>query len=330
MNEPLNMSRHGISFSGKTYNKHPQWYNQPLRLTKEQKKDPLPVLDDFFECYHLNEVRQTLWEWLTEVLSSQRSIAIEPLDRNNHIYFYEKIEGIIEAAFILKTKLNRRRRKQEKRLRKIKRSNQIQVPGSKEFQIPVINESNTTGKITDIKLVGFGVTYGKQAHLIEYVDEAPIGVIIEVFKNEHLHFLRDQMKSWLTVAMSADSYAYEDSEQRRQLLSFHDHLLVLVEALFIIYAQHFKEMKPETRENDQPQLLTAEQIANPMLVVTAFFDRFPLYYSMRELNDWLESGICFTGTYPDDIDQLQALWLYRKVLCLLKAAHRLIYPVTTA
>jgi hypothetical protein len=329
MNEPLNTSRPGVSFSGKSYNKHPQWYNQPLRLTQEQKRDPLPVLDDFFECYHLNEVRQTLWEWLTEVLSSQRSIAIEPLDRNNYIYFYEKIEGIIEAAFILKNKIHKRRRKKEKRLVKINRSKQIQVPGSKKFQIPVINENNTVGKITDIKSVGFGETYGKPAQLIEYVDEAPIGVIIEVFKYEGLYFLRDQMKSWLTIAMSADSFAYEEAEQRRQLLSFQDHLLVLVEALFIIYTQHHT-VKSGTRENDQPQLLTQEQIANPMQVVTAFFSKFPLYYCMRELSDWLEAGIGFTGTYPDNIDALQALLIYRNALCLMKAAYRLIYPITTA
>lgn len=315
----------------KTYNNHPHWYNQPLRLTKEQKRDPLPVLDDFFECYHLNEVRQTLWEWLTEVVSSQRSIAIEPLDRNNHMYFYEKIEGIIEAAFILKNKIHRRRRKKEKRLTKINRSKQLQVPGSKEFQIPVINENNTIGKITDIKSVGFGETYGKPAQLIEYVDEAPIGVIIEMFKNEPLYFYRDQLKSWLTVAISAESSVYDDAEQRRQLLSFQDQLLVLVEALFIIYTQQgdHPEMKRENRENDRPQLLTREQIANPMQVVSAFFDKFPLYYVVRELNDCLEAGICYAGTYPDNMDAFQALMIYRNVLCLTKSAHRLIYPITT-
>jgi hypothetical protein len=51
MNEPLNNPRPGISFTGKTYNKRPQWYNQPLRLTKEQLKNPLPVLDGFFKTY---------------------------------------------------------------------------------------------------------------------------------------------------------------------------------------------------------------------------------------------------------------------------------------
>jgi hypothetical protein len=90
MNEPLTNPCPEIIFSGKTYNKHPQWYNQPLRLSKEQMQNPMLILDDFFQCYHLNETRQILWEWLTEVISNSRSISIEGLDRSNHVYFYEK------------------------------------------------------------------------------------------------------------------------------------------------------------------------------------------------------------------------------------------------
>jgi hypothetical protein len=102
MNEPLNNSRPGISFSGKTYNKHPQWYNQPLRLTEEQLENPLLTFDDFFQCYHLNETREALWQWLTAVISSPGSVSSEPLERSNHMYFYEKLEELIEAAFIMK------------------------------------------------------------------------------------------------------------------------------------------------------------------------------------------------------------------------------------
>ncbi|OQP49388.1 hypothetical protein A4H97_29075 [Niastella yeongjuensis] len=103
MEEPLTKSASNFNFSGKTYNKHPQWYNQPLRLSEEQLDNPLLVLDDFFQCYHLNETRELLWQWLTAIISSPGSISSEPLERSNHIYFYEKIEEIIEAAFVLKT-----------------------------------------------------------------------------------------------------------------------------------------------------------------------------------------------------------------------------------
>jgi hypothetical protein len=96
----------------KTYNHHPQWYNQPLRLTREQKHDPFLVIDDFFECYHLNEVREILWRWMEEVVCSPHSISSDPLERSNHIYFYEKIEELVEAAFMLEKLKRKALRKQ--------------------------------------------------------------------------------------------------------------------------------------------------------------------------------------------------------------------------
>src|ERR1044072_2101003 len=105
METPLIKSSQSAIFSGKTSNNHPQWYNQPLRLNQDQKKDPLPVFLDFFECYHLKDVREKLWQWVTEVVTSPYYISSEPLERSDHLYFYEKMELIIEAAFVLKKKM---------------------------------------------------------------------------------------------------------------------------------------------------------------------------------------------------------------------------------
>ena len=102
-------------FFMRTTNKHPQWYNQPLRLNAEEKQNPVLIFDDFFECYHLNEVREILWNWMVEVLSSTHGISIDAHDRSNHIYFYEKIEVLVESAFIIHKrfhkKMNKRKRK---------------------------------------------------------------------------------------------------------------------------------------------------------------------------------------------------------------------------
>ncbi len=85
----------------RTCNHHPQWHNQPLRLTEEERKNPLLVLKEFFECYHLNDVRDINWNWLVEVLSSSGSISSEAIERNNHIFFYEKLEALIEACYLI-------------------------------------------------------------------------------------------------------------------------------------------------------------------------------------------------------------------------------------
>ncbi|WP_207511065.1 hypothetical protein [Longitalea luteola] len=283
----------------KTYNHHPQWRNQPLRLTEEQGQDPRPVLDDFFQCYHLNDVRQILWEWLTEVLCSQR--INEPLERNNHIYFYEKVEFVIEAAYVICKGPDHQIKKN------FRSENVIQVAETRE------NESDLI----------------KPKQLIEYVDSDPFYVIKEVFKNESLPFLRNQLRDWLRVALSADCSIYEEGEQRKQLLSFQDQLMILVEALFVIYNKNRENANVETQisETDKPRLLNQDQIENPMQVITEFFEKFPIVYVSRELNDWLEAGICYAGTYPDNMSELQALYTYRNVLCLIKSAHRLIYPI---
>jgi hypothetical protein len=97
----------------KTHNKHPDWYNQPLRLTQEQKQDTTSVIEDFFECFHLNEVREILWRWMVEVVSSPRSISDDHHERNNHIYFYEKIEILVEAAYVILKKIKKQKRRKQ-------------------------------------------------------------------------------------------------------------------------------------------------------------------------------------------------------------------------
>jgi len=36
-------------------------------------------------------------------------------DRNNHLYFYEKVEEAIEAAFVIKKRMHKRRFRKQKR-----------------------------------------------------------------------------------------------------------------------------------------------------------------------------------------------------------------------
>lgn len=99
----------------KTHNKHPHWFNVPLRLNEAQNQNPALVIDDFFECFHLNEVREILWNWVVEVISSPHAISNDHHERNNHIYFYEKIEHLVEAAYVIKKKIHKHLRKKNRR-----------------------------------------------------------------------------------------------------------------------------------------------------------------------------------------------------------------------
>jgi hypothetical protein len=100
----------------RTCNNHPQWHNVPLRLTEEERQEPLLVVNEFFECFHLNDFRELSWNWLVEIISSPNSISSDPLERSNHIYFYEKLEALVEACYILKLQAQEKLKNQAEEL----------------------------------------------------------------------------------------------------------------------------------------------------------------------------------------------------------------------
>jgi hypothetical protein len=60
MVEPLNESACKTSFTGKIVSNHLDWYNTPLRLNEEERDNLRLILEEFFQSYHLNEVREIL------------------------------------------------------------------------------------------------------------------------------------------------------------------------------------------------------------------------------------------------------------------------------
>jgi hypothetical protein len=104
MLEPLNHAENQPAFSGKSFNQHPDWYNTQLRLHEQERNNPFLVLKEFFQHYHLNETREILWDWTVTVVSSPNSISSDHHERSNHLFFYEKLEQLIEACWVLRNK----------------------------------------------------------------------------------------------------------------------------------------------------------------------------------------------------------------------------------
>lgn len=75
--------------------------NQPMRLTKQEQEDPLSVLDTFFDTYHLNEVREVLWEWVTAGLTNDQGAYTTARSRSNLLFLYEHVESLTEAAYLI-------------------------------------------------------------------------------------------------------------------------------------------------------------------------------------------------------------------------------------
>ncbi|HKO80804.1 MAG TPA: hypothetical protein VJU78_10425 [Chitinophagaceae bacterium] len=76
----------------------PDWHRQPFRLSIEEMEDPYLVLDEFFSCYNLMNIRAYLREWLNEAMHSHESGTIDLLS------IYEYVEKLIEAAWLLYSK----------------------------------------------------------------------------------------------------------------------------------------------------------------------------------------------------------------------------------
>jgi len=85
----------------KTYNNHPQWSNEPIRLNEAQMKNPALIFDEFFQNYHLNEVRQTMWQLLVDVVSYPGNDSNDHHERSNHMHFYEQIEMLVEGVWVM-------------------------------------------------------------------------------------------------------------------------------------------------------------------------------------------------------------------------------------
>ena len=269
----------------KTHNSHPQWYNQPLRLNEDQLKNPALIFDDFFQCYHLNEVRQTMWQWLVAVVSSAGSVSDDHHERNNHMYFYEKMEALVEGVWIM-------------------RQGSAAVP-AKPAMLPNVDDTKAAHH----------TRYSKPMRRIEKAHSHQQEVINEVFADISLCDLHEfLLPNWIRVAIVNSESPYTDGDERAILYEFYDHLLIFIEGLYMLSAE---------KADYQPVYLNEEQIAEPALAVAAFFQQFSLEYIRRELCDFLDAGIGYDGNYPNDFSPWLAWMAYNHVLCMVEAGGAL-------
>ena len=92
----------------KILTQYPDWHNNPLRLSSSEMENPYLVLKEFFEYYHLTDIRACLKEWLNEVLRPGEILELD----YNHIC--DHVEKLIEAAWLLHTRKPKKKNKKSK------------------------------------------------------------------------------------------------------------------------------------------------------------------------------------------------------------------------
>jgi hypothetical protein len=80
---------------------HPEFYNRPIRLDKDERDSPVEVMEDFFDSYRLHEVRQILWDMVQTAVTTDNYL-FNDFDRRDFLFlFYEKLERFLESGFLL-------------------------------------------------------------------------------------------------------------------------------------------------------------------------------------------------------------------------------------
>lgn len=74
---------------------YPIWHDQPLSLTVSEIEDPKSVLDFFFTCYDLQDIRACLKELLHD------SLRAEGADATSHVSTHRDLEKLVEAVWVI-------------------------------------------------------------------------------------------------------------------------------------------------------------------------------------------------------------------------------------
>jgi hypothetical protein len=83
------------------FQQHKDFYNSPVLLSEDQKKEPLKVITAFFSYAHLHQAREILADLLHTALISDNSEFDSGSKRDGIILFCKEVEQLIEAAYLI-------------------------------------------------------------------------------------------------------------------------------------------------------------------------------------------------------------------------------------
>ena len=75
------------------------------RLEASELENPMLALDRFFDFEHLPGIRELLWLWLKVTVTGSYS-ELEDKEKRELLDFYELLETLVEAAYLLQSKGN--------------------------------------------------------------------------------------------------------------------------------------------------------------------------------------------------------------------------------
>jgi len=79
----------------------PALFDQPMRLGREERREPVRAIADFFNDYRLHECRHQLWVMVETCLTTDSGEFGEAEERAELLQFCKDLEGLLEAGWLL-------------------------------------------------------------------------------------------------------------------------------------------------------------------------------------------------------------------------------------
>ncbi|TWR31506.1 HEPN domain-containing protein [Mucilaginibacter pallidiroseus] len=89
-----------INFDLQLQQEEQDWLHYPVHLSSAERINPYLAIGNFFKIYTVGQYLDLLYEWLETALSNHS--ADEFLDTSDVIYFYENMQKLYEAAWVIK------------------------------------------------------------------------------------------------------------------------------------------------------------------------------------------------------------------------------------
>jgi len=80
---------------------HPGFYDEPIRLSEEEKGEPLEILRSFFQNCPLSQIRRLLWQMVETSLAVPYSVFDKASERQTLLWFYREVETVLEAGLLI-------------------------------------------------------------------------------------------------------------------------------------------------------------------------------------------------------------------------------------
>lgn len=286
MNIPLNQTKR------KSW---PDWHYKSIRLTAEEIENPIKVIDDFFQCYHLPDIRACLQDWLQDALFK------ETIEVKEHVRTHAQVERLVEAVSLLV-------------------GSAVGSVNPGKYANRSLVYARGYEKIGTAK-----ERFKKPESYIEKLKNNPLLVFQDGSNIPFLDILEYLLPMWFRTALMNDECPYSDNNDLREILSeFYDDLVKLVQSVAIIKesrsAGNGKPVNSRKRWKDSIPNIEDDEIAHPEKVIAAFYEKFSIDYVRRELRDFLDAGVGYDGTYPNRFTPWMALMTYEYTVCITEAA----------